>query len=109
MRKDVDLAKKPRGGSVMRGVGDSSKLRAEALELRLREADLIIQDLTERLESASRRQEELVREEREACVMLAYNYPRPDPGGSWRESIAAAIRRRGPEPALAASPREEPT
>lgn len=34
-------------------------------------------------------------DEREACAMLAYAYPAPDAGGSWRESIAAAIRARG--------------
>lgn len=39
--------------------------------------------------------EEAQRREREACAMLAYSYPSPDPGGSWRESIAAAIRARG--------------
>lgn len=33
--------------------------------------------------------------EREACARLAYAYPSPDPGGSWRESIGAAIRARG--------------
>ena len=35
-----------------------------------------------------------IRQEREACALLAYGYPAPDPGGSWRESIGAAIRRR---------------
>lgn len=29
----------------------------------------------------------------EEAAMLAYQYPAPDPGGSMRESIAAAIRR----------------
>lgn len=38
---------------------------------------------------------QLVAAERESCAMLAYNYPAPDPGGSWRESIASAIRARG--------------
>lgn len=36
-----------------------------------------------------------VRAEREACALLAYGYREPDKGGSWRESIAAAIRARG--------------
>ncbi len=32
--------------------------------------------------------------ERKACAMLAYSYPSPDRGGSWRESIGAATRAR---------------
>jgi hypothetical protein len=32
--------------------------------------------------------------EREECAKVAYEYPAPDKGGSWRESIAAAIRAR---------------
>lgn len=52
-----------------------------------------LREIAERVMVAVIRQ--LVEDEREACALVAYNYPAPDPGVSWRESIGAAIRRRG--------------
>ncbi len=34
--------------------------------------------------------------EREACALMAYSVEARAPGGSWRETIAAAIRNREP-------------